>query len=931
MLLPSLFINHKKNINLKDNYLNDHLIKCYNLPSYINESIFDFFLHLQNDESFEIKKVIKPINEETNFYPWKIICNENFANFLLKKKRALVFNDSLNNKIFIKLSFKKKNNNENVNEDFFKNDETLIKQNNILELKDKKSEEKIFDLNNSCNENKINLNNENEKNQELKFQRCSENSEESFHEIINEEKKNEERDINKIEIEDSQIYTKEKDKNINELEYYEYSDDNNDEYYDDDEDQNYYYDDDDDESFNEIDYKSFYDDDSEDNSEDHDNIFNSEYDIKRNDEKKNLVNNKLLEENNVKEFPDLNIYESYKNEKNNKNHNISNIDIKNNYLLNYCDNNSNNNNTLKDIDDNKINNENLLSNSHSLFVIDKKETNNSIINISNFNKKQKCIINLNDHLSSEKSLSSLNYKINNSKKFLNQEQNENLNNFNPNNKIMYTNNIEINDVKKESNSYTNTSDTKSGSEVKSNYSSMKIYDLNICNSKSNIFNKDDKNFINESEECEKNYYVKKECSLKIFTYKEKQDLQKINKNKIKNTFELHGFEDMSNGENIFIENMNRKKRKRKNQYVNKFFIYFYKGSIDEIIDDIREEDKNKISSNIQIKKENNKICLNDDNIDNKNDTVKDSYLIKQEQEIQVDKKKKEKDLQKQRVDNEKDDLYNIVKEEEEEEKEKEKDKNSEKKKDIESCIKHNNFSLNELNNYRKNECNNNKIKDVKIWPRHLYWKEISDEVKEKFCVVIKNKPPQWNEYELQEFLESQFSNKTFIPKFEYIFITKSFPTIATIAFKDEISKKKFLELQKLKLPSSQKNYNNDYNNYNNSSKYNNNYNINNSKFSNFLVIQEYMISNSSNYLNNKKNGYEKNESFFNFQLKKKNKNYEISNGESSNNIDVSLNKYKNYVFNTTSNLHSNNKKNIALHDKNNIYNKLNIYNKFSYN
>ncbi|CRH03737.1 conserved Plasmodium protein, unknown function [Plasmodium relictum] len=932
MILPSLFINHKKEINLKDNYLNDHLIKCYNLPSYINESIFEFFLELLNDKSFEIKKVIKPINEETNLYPWKIICNENFANFLLKKRKVLVCNDSINNnRIFIKLSYKKKN----INQDLFKDDETLIEQNDILKLKDKKPEEELLNFSNYHNETKINLNIKNENNQGINFQGKNEkNCEEKFHEqikenekIYNDEKKEgsmvQEKDINKIEIKkNKETNTKKNGEDIKEIEYCEYFDDNNNDEY-------YYYDEDEEEeeSFYEDDYESFYEDDNENFYEDDNDIFN--FEGHTHEIKENIINNKLLEENNIKKLFDLNLDISYnKNEKNSLNSNICDTYIKNNYQIKNCD---NNNKELNAITDNKINNEISISNSENLSLINKKEKDNPIINISHINKKQKCIININDHLISEKSYSSLNYKSNNSKKTVTQEQNDNLNNSNSCNKELSANTLEINDIKKETNSYTNTSDTKSGSEVKSNYSSVKFYDHSASS------NKNDNSCNKINEERESNYSVNKEYNINNFTNKEEKDFEKKNKNNNKKKIYIMNQFESINKENILWEKFKRKKRKKKNQNVKKFFIYFYKGNIDEIIEDIREEDKSKISNNVQVKKEDSEIYLKNDNIDNKNVIEKGSYLLEQEeekeqeQEIQGDEKKREKnDLQKQRVEKEVDDQHHIV--------EKQEDKKNENKNNLESSISNNNLLESELNNYRNNEFSHNRTIDIKTWPSNLSWKEISDEIKEKFCVVIKNKPPQWNEYELQEFLESQFSNKNFIPNFEYIFITKSFPTIATIAFKDEISKKSFLELRKFKLPLSLKNYNNDnYNNYNNSSNYNNhnnNYNINNnnSKFSNFLIIQEYIISHNFNYSINKKNICEKNESFFNLPLKKKNnKNYEISNEESSSNIDVAINKYKNYVFNSPINLYSNNKKNISTHDKNNIFNKLNIYSKFSYN
>ncbi|KEG00929.1 conserved Plasmodium protein, unknown function [Plasmodium vinckei vinckei] len=106
MMSLSLLTNEqpKKLSNNKSN-LEDYVIKCYNIPTNINETIFEYLCELLNDKSYEIKKIIKPINQETCDYPWKIICNEKLASFLLKKKKIFIYDDSeKNNKIYVKIS-----------------------------------------------------------------------------------------------------------------------------------------------------------------------------------------------------------------------------------------------------------------------------------------------------------------------------------------------------------------------------------------------------------------------------------------------------------------------------------------------------------------------------------------------------------------------------------------------------------------------------------------------------------------------------------------------------------------------------------------------------------------------------------------------------------------------------------------------------------
>ncbi|EAA18359.1 hypothetical protein [Plasmodium yoelii yoelii] len=103
--LPLLINEESKRLANKKSDLEGCVIKCYNIPSNINETIFEYLCELLNDKSYKINKIIKPTNQETcSSYPWKIICNDKLASFLLKKKKIFIYDDSeKNNKIYVKI------------------------------------------------------------------------------------------------------------------------------------------------------------------------------------------------------------------------------------------------------------------------------------------------------------------------------------------------------------------------------------------------------------------------------------------------------------------------------------------------------------------------------------------------------------------------------------------------------------------------------------------------------------------------------------------------------------------------------------------------------------------------------------------------------------------------------------------------------------
>ncbi|KYN93569.1 hypothetical protein PGSY75_0007600B, partial [Plasmodium gaboni] len=213
-------------------------------------------------------------------------------------------------------------------------------------------------------------------------------------------------------------------------------------------------------------------------------------------------------------------------------------------------------------------------------------------------------------------------------------------------------------------------------------------------------------------------------------------------------------------------------------------------------------------------------------------------------------------------------------------------------KNVESFLD-NNEENNLINSSKQSSYSNRNIKehDIKVtWPNKLSWKEISNEIKQKLCVVIKNKPAEWNHYDLQNFLVSQFHNKNYIPTFQDIFITKSCPTIATVAFKNEEERNYFLDHQKFKLPPF-KHYHNDLNKNN----------IYYNKYSNFLVLQEYVISYNTQSNNNHKKYYQdkyEQHTYNHYDSKHKrkyNNNYYDHYNQNLNSkkySDVSINKYR---------------------------------------
>ncbi|CAD2101103.1 conserved Plasmodium protein, unknown function [Plasmodium vinckei] len=141
MPLPQLTNEQPKKLSNNKSNLEDYVIKCYNIPANINETIFEYLCELLDDKSYEIKKIIKPINQETCSYPWKIICNDKLASFLLKKKKIFIYDDSeKNNKIYVKVS----------------SNEEDKETNNVSDN----------DLNNSCSEKEENENAE--KNENIK-------------------------------------------------------------------------------------------------------------------------------------------------------------------------------------------------------------------------------------------------------------------------------------------------------------------------------------------------------------------------------------------------------------------------------------------------------------------------------------------------------------------------------------------------------------------------------------------------------------------------------------------------------------------------------------------------------------------------------------------------------------------------------------------
>ena len=88
---------------------------------------------------------------------------------------------------------------------------------------------------------------------------------------------------------------------------------------------------------------------------------------------------------------------------------------------------------------------------------------------------------------------------------------------------------------------------------------------------------------------------------------------------------------------------------------------------------------------------------------------------------------------------------------------------------------------------------------VTEFPSDVLIQRVPDYVKEKFCVVCRNKPDGWKARDLEDFLHDFFREKAVSLKIASIFSTISRPRMATIACRDEASRREMLRFPRIPL------------------------------------------------------------------------------------------------------------------------------------
>ncbi|SBS92474.1 conserved Plasmodium protein, unknown function [Plasmodium ovale] len=871
MILPPLFINQKKEKNENEaKRVNDHVIKCYNVPGNVNEHMFLFLLQLLNNESFVIKQIVKPINEETSLYPWKIICNDKLAFFLLKKKKILIYVDCENsNKILIKIE-KENNSNGKVWDgndipskvlDKNENDRDSEKGeciNNYLGVKDEKvdtcfqEETKLLKSFDGCNKSWEQFSKGyeqlgeytgmvygiNKKNETVNERITIQGKEDK---INNHYSGKEEREKYLATKTEGVYFRPNEEKhskmirigNNNDIEYCEYPvGEDIDEEWD-----SYTYSDGDSNSYSDGDSDSYSDVISDGGSSDK----------PQGEEVKGVK--RMKTNSTCQECSSEGIKGGKtggKSQERSEEHNGGSG--------------ARNGKVTKDSEVPQWKN-NLHENSKHKEMEDYNEKVNYISKKCERENCSDCYLRNMEHSSKEENevchkKSETHGKKYNIKKDLSEGGGKN---------------------------NSNVSDLKRSIELKSGDPFFRIGDICIDKCKDEMASETNEiieNWCNDLSEEEKGMVKKGEKKRKRKDYYEK-------------TFYAERKEDilcdiLTREEYDLLETLKRKKKhlKKKKNSRKKFPIYFIEGALDEVIEDIREEDRKKILPSVEETIHDCEMSLHfgrseDGTIDQKVKTERDSESAHcKGEEMGVTKKGKVEEEEKQ-AGKQGDKLRATTGK-----------KYDEKKEILENYGVEGNLSKYQPNTSSEKSRNKTNKRDdqngseivggcktddtLKRWPKHLRWKEIPEDIKEKFCVVVKNKPPEWNEYDLRKFIESQYVNKKYAPIFEDIFITKNCPTIATVALKDELAKKKFLSNEKFKLPYSLRKFN--YDNNSNSSKTNYYYS---NRYSSFLLLQEYMISHNLNQTNYyKKQFHDKNESFMDFPGKMKNMQYEYTSGAS---------------------------------------------------
>ncbi|SBT32558.1 conserved Plasmodium protein, unknown function [Plasmodium ovale wallikeri] len=895
------FVKKEKNEN-EAKPVNDHVIKCYNVPGNVNEHMFLFLLQLLKDETFIIKQIVKPINEETSLYPWKIICNDKLAYFLLEKKKILIYVDYKNsNKVLIKIE-KENNSNGNVwhgNDipskilDKNENNQDCEKGecvNNYLGVKDDKVatcfEEENFFLKSfdGCNKSWEQLRKGfpqlgeytglvygiKNKNETVNERITIQGKEDNIINHYNEKKEREKYLVSKTEDVYFRPNEEKHSKMIhigynNDIEYCEYPvGEDIDEEWD-----SYTYSDGDSYTYSDGDSNSYSDGDSNSHGNEHSNN-NSNGHSNNNSNGHSNSHSDVISDGGSSDNPQGEEVKGAKRMKTNSScQECSSERRRGKKTGGKSQERSEEHNGGGGARDGKVTKDSEVAqwknNLHENSKHKEREDYNEKVNYMS----KKC----------ERGNCSDSYLRN--MEHTSKEENEVCHKKCETHGKKY--NIKKDLSEKGGKNNSNVSDLKSSIELKSGDPFLQSNDVCIDKGKNEMANETNEiieNWCNDLSEEEKGMGKKGEKKRK-----RKDDYEK--------TFYAERKEDilcdiLTREEYAFLQTLKRKKKHLKKQKNSrkKFPIYFIEGTLDEVIEDIREEDRKKILPSVEATIQDCEVSLHcgrseDGTIEQKVKTERDSESAHCEgEEMDVAKKGKIEEEEKQA--GKQGDKICATKGKE----------YDEKKEILENSGVEGKLSKYQPNIYSEKSRNETKKRDdkngseivggcktddtLKRWPKHLRWKEIPEDIKEKFCVVVKNKPPEWNEYDLRKFIESQYVNKKYAPIFEDIFITKNCPTIATVALKDELAKKKFLSNEKFKLPYSLRRFNYD----NNSNSSNTNYYYSN-RHSNFLLLQEYMVSHNLNQANcYKKQFHDRNESFMDFPGKMKNMQYEYASAAS---------------------------------------------------
>ncbi|ANQ06821.1 Uncharacterized protein PCOAH_00010270 [Plasmodium coatneyi] len=766
MTLPHLLMNHERGTPIigkqyDGDLLNGHVVKCYNLPAHIcGEGILYYLLDVEKNAGFEIKKVLRPVKEETNLYPWKVICNEQFASFLLQKEKIQIYDDSKrNNRILVRLPRGKDTNGGEAS-----TEGEVDRGGDAPKKEDTKGS--IFRFINP------------RKNEVDGGDSAGDPSCYSNHVVSS-----------------SQNYDSNEVKKMNEGIF------------------------------------------------DADSITIGEAAPRGDCSHGILLHEFERDPNQTGNGVEYCLYEEPPGGDDGNRSDDSDGDLSNDEDSNWFG-------------------------SESSFAMDGEDPYEVEKDHAEEGEKY------------EESYRSSNY--------INVKQEKGEKYYQGKDSFKYIGNRNS----------SNTSDTKSGSELKSLVSSSRNDDTSVRNEEEGIIttsgpssNRHGSIVLSDWAKTPHGGTTQENKNNLITDQMDEHTRRSRKKNPPCDAIE--GI--ISEQKELFKKIKRRKKMKRRG--IEKINIYFCPGSIDEMVREIREEDAGvSVPTVVDFPLEEKRQFL----LDVYGWSMEDHHH--QEEHFHGGGSKIKLKMEKQNEEEEE----QIKKETKIEEDPRDpnchnrrerpnREETSKMERPIREDPSHNDLhedrtsqiSLRSME--RRPEGSDSKRGGSTIWPSHLGWKEISEEIKSKLCVVIKNKPAEWSDYDLRKFIESQFAGSNHVPVFEDIFLTKSCPTIATVAFKNEKLREHFLKCQKFKLPSSFRRYADDGNRGGGNrggGKATACYHYN-GRYSNFITLQEYIVSHNAGRTNNakKKPNQRKDGSGYTFREKYKAKHSEAAParmGESTN-------------------------------------------------